>query len=290
MLRDRFRNGILLGLALTAAMVFARGWGALGVLLIVSVIGHREFYLLLDAARIPNFKVIGTIAGSGLIAATWISFLHPGASGPEGGFTLALFVAFLAVFARQFHQKHNTRPLDTMAGTLLGMFYIGFLFSFFARLLLAWGSDPDGRMLLLYMIVVVKFCDIGAYFTGCRFGRHKLIPRISPAKSWEGCAGGVATSAAASLIFVLSLGGHVGPVQISATDAILLGLGLGIVGILGDLAESLLKRAAGVKDSGAILPGLGGLLDVIDSLLPAAPVLYFYARYFLEPVVPALIR
>lgn len=290
MLRDRIRNGTLLILALGAAMVFARGWGALAVLLVISVVGHREFYMLLDAARIPNFKVIGTLAGSGLIAGTWVSFLHPGVTGPEGGFTLALFVAFLAIFARQFHQKNNARPLETMAGTVLGMIYIGFLFSFFARLLLAWGADPDGRLLVLYMIVVVKFCDIGAYFTGCRFGRHKLIPRISPAKSWEGCLGGVATSMAASLAFTLALGGRVGPVQIPAGHAVLIGLGLGVVGVLGDLAESLLKRAAGVKDSGAILPGLGGLLDVIDSLLPAAPVLYVYARFVLEPVAPALLR
>ncbi|MBM4155477.1 MAG: phosphatidate cytidylyltransferase [Lentisphaerae bacterium] len=290
MLRDRLRNGILLLAALGAAMVFARGWGALAVLLVVSVVGHREFYMLLDAARIPNFKVIGTLAGSGLIVATWFSFLHPGATGPEGGFTLALFAAFLVVFARQFHQKNNARPLETMAGTLLGMVYIGFLFSFFARLLLAWGADPDGRLLVLYMIVVVKACDTGAYFTGCRFGRHKLIPRISPAKSWEGCAGGVAASVVASLVFTLALGGRVGPVLIPAGHAVVIGLGLGVVGILGDLAESLLKRASGVKDSGAILPGLGGLLDVIDSLLPAAPVLYFYVRLVLEPVVPAVMR
>ncbi len=290
MLRDRVRNGVLLILALGGAMIFARGWGALAVLLAIAAVGHREFYMLLDTARIPNFKILGTLAGCGLIAATWFSFLHPGPAGAEGGFTLALFVAFLAVFARQFHQKNNARPLDTMAGTLLGMVYIGFLFSFFARLLLAWGSNPDGRLLVLYMIVIVKACDTGAYFTGCRFGRHKLIPRISPAKSWEGCVGGVAAAVAVSLVFTLVLGGRVGPVFIPAGHAILIGLGLGVVGILGDLAESLLKRAAGVKDSGAILPGLGGLLDVIDSLLPAAPMLYFYARHVLEPVAPVLMR
>ncbi|OQW95710.1 MAG: hypothetical protein BWK77_07010 [Verrucomicrobia bacterium A1] len=290
MLRDRLRNGILLALALIAAMIFARGWGVLAVLLAISAVAHREFYMLLDAARIPNFKVIGTLAGSGLIAATWFSFLHPGAAGPEGGFTTALFLAFLVVFARQFHQRNNARPLDTMAGTLLGMIYIGFLLSFLARLLLAWGANPDGRVLVFYMIVVVKICDVGAYFTGCRFGRHKLIPRISPAKSWEGCAGGVASAVAASLVFTLVLGGQVGPVRIPVSHAILIGLGLGLIGILGDLAESLLKRAAGVKDSGAMLPGLGGILDVIDSLLPAAPVLYIYARHVLEPVAPVLMR
>lgn len=280
MLAQRLRNGALLVAALAAAVLWARGVAALAVMLLVTIIAQREFYCLLDAASLPNFKVFGTSAGAALVAATWLGYHRPGPDGPEALFTHALFVVFFIIFARQFHQKHNPRPLETMAGTLMGILYVAMPMSFFVRLLLAWGTQPDGRVLVLFMVVVVKACDTGAYFTGMVFGRHKLMPRISPAKSWEGCAGGLVAAVAAAVAFAwVAARMSAGPFEIPLSHAAVLGIGLGAAGILGDLAESLLKRAAGVKDAGALLPGLGGLLDVIDSLLPAAPLLYLYLRY-----------
>jgi phosphatidate cytidylyltransferase len=137
--------------------------------------------------------------------------------------------------------------------------------------------------MLIYMIMVVKVSDIGAYFVGCRYGRHKLFPRVSPAKSWEGTLGGLLSAVAMSVAIFFIFGGTLGPVRLRLTDAIILGVLLAVCGIFGDLLESLMKRAAGLKDSGTLIAGMGGVLDVIDSLLPAAPALYFYARFFLAP-------
>ncbi|MCX7818975.1 MAG: phosphatidate cytidylyltransferase [Kiritimatiellae bacterium] len=278
-LRARLRNAVLLIAALAAAMAWARGGWALAVILLVTARAQWEFYALLDAARLPSFRWFGVAGGIAVVSATWWGFRHPGPDGPESLFAHAWFAAFFVIFARQFHQRFNPRPIETMSGTLMGLLYIALPMSFFVRLLMAWGDSPDGRWLLLYMIAVVKAGDAGAYFIGCAIGRHKMIPRISPAKSWEGFFGGVATSVAVSLAAAAGWPASVSPVTIPLAHAGVLGVALSVAGVLGDLAESLLKRAAGVKDAGALLPGLGGLLDVVDSLLPAAPILYLYLRH-----------
>ena len=122
--------------------------------------------------------------------------------------------------------------------------------------------------------------DAGAYFVGCAHGRHKLIPRISPAKSWEGLGGGVAAGTLASLLYFWIFHGPLSSIRMNGWDAVVLGVLLSVIGTVGDLTESLFKRAAGVKDSGTYLLGMGGLLDVLDSVLFAAPTLYIYARLF----------
>jgi phosphatidate cytidylyltransferase len=142
-------------------------------------------------------------------------------------------------------------------------------------------------MLIIYLILVVKASDIGAYLVGSTCGRHKLFPRVSPGKTWEGLAGGLATGVLMSVLFCAWL--RLGPVDphttaaghlvIGPVDAWVLGFLLSAIGVLGDLIESLLKRSAGLKDSGNHVPGMGGVLDVLDSLLFAAPALYFYLRW-----------
>lgn len=280
-LRARVRHATVLIAALGAALAWARGWAALVVILAVTARAQWEFYAVLDAARLPSFRWFGIGGGLALVTATWLGFRHPGLDGPESLFAHALFAVFFVIFARQFHQRYNPRPIETMSATLMGLFYVALPMSFFVRLLLGWGDSPDGRWLLLYMVAVVKAGDAGAYFVGCAIGRHKLIPRISPAKSWEGVTGGLAASVLVSWVAAALWPEAVGPVRVPVGHAAVLGGVLAVVGLLGDLAESLLKRAAGVKDSGALLPGLGGLLDVVDSLLPAAPVLYLYLRHAL---------
>jgi phosphatidate cytidylyltransferase len=122
-----------------------------------------------------------------------------------------------------------------------------------------------GAELVLWLLLLVCAADIGAFFAGSRFGRHKLAPRVSPGKSWEGVFGGLVAVALIAYLGALRL---TLPVGIS----VLLGCGVGIFSIVGDLTESMFKRAAGLKDSGVILPGHGGMLDRIDSVVAAAPV------------------
>jgi len=126
------------------------------------------------------------------------------------------------------------------------------------------------------LIVVTKFSDMGAYLVGSVIGRHQMIPHISPKKTWEGFAGALGLSLLASLALFRLMPGHLS--LLNWTHAIVLGLILGFAAVVGDLAESIIKRSTGVKDSGNFLPGIGGALDLVDSLLFTAPLLFFYLR------------
>jgi phosphatidate cytidylyltransferase len=138
----------------------------------------------------------------------------------------------------------------------------------------------EGKYFLLYFILVTKFSDMGAYAVGSLIGRHKMIPRISPGKTWEGFGGAIVVSTGASLVFVHFFGAHM--FGMNPLHAIILGMVLSSTAVIGDLIESLFKREAGVKDSGHLFPGIGGILDLLDSLLFNAPIMYLrYLRHIL---------
>jgi phosphatidate cytidylyltransferase len=196
------------------------------------------------------------------------------ASDLEAGF-LILFVLGLGL--RQLAAAQNPHGLTAVSTTLFGLMYVPWLLNFLQKI--TFYPGVDGRLYLLFFLVVTKLSDSGAYAVGSLWGRHKLIPRISPAKTWEGVAGAMAASLLASLVFAC-LAGKALP-GMTLVHATILGLLLGITAILGDLIESLFKREAGVKDSGAWVPGIGGILDLIDSLLFNAPLMYLYLRYVL---------
>jgi phosphatidate cytidylyltransferase len=242
-----------------------------------------EFHKLLALARLPHFRRTGLLLGTVLVlgALACARFL-----GHEAAFNLecaALLCATLAVFIRQiFHRNPETPPLAAIGYTLLGLVYIPFLGACTSNLLYLTPAAPDGQMTghfyVLYLALVTKMSDCGAYLTGSLIGKHPMIPRISPKKTWEGFAGALAHSTAASLLLVWLL-----PAQLSLVGgplrATLLGAFLGLIAVLGDLAESVLKRSTGAKDSGHSLPGIGGALDLIDSLLFTSPLLYLFLRY-----------
>ncbi len=152
----------------------------------------------------------------------------------------------------------------------LGLFYLPFLLGhlYLIRIL------PEGRAWIFLTLLVIMICDTFAYFVGSNFGKRKLYPAVSPNKSVEGGLGGLVGS-----VLVVVLAGVTFLPQIGIFDGIVVGLLLGTIGQLGDLFESLLKRACGVKDSGSLIPGHGGLLDRLDSLLFAFPVVYCLAKY-----------
>jgi phosphatidate cytidylyltransferase len=142
-------------------------------------------------------------------------------------------------------------------------------------------GQTTGHFYVLYLIVVTKFSDMGAYLTGSAIGKHPLVPHISPKKTWEGFFGALAFSVLGSYGMLWLMPNKLWLINTWHTGTIL-GLLLGFAAIIGDLAESIIKRSCGVKDSGTMLPGIGGALDLIDSLLFTAPLLFFYMRLVLK--------
>jgi phosphatidate cytidylyltransferase len=249
--------------------------------------GLFEFHKLLALARLPHFHRTGLLLGAALVLG---SLAAARALGHEAAFSLecaALLCGVLLVFLRQiFHKNPETPPLAAIGYTLLGLLYVPFLGASTANLLYLTPSTPEGQMTghlyVLYLALVTKMSDCGAYLTGSLIGRHPMIPRISPKKTWEGFAGAILHSTAASVLLVRLLPG---PLSLIGGPWRAAGLGafLGLVAVVGDLAESVVKRATGAKDSGHALPGIGGALDLIDSLLFTGPLLYLYLRYVPSP-------
>jgi len=255
------------------------------VLVVLAVVGLVEFYGLVEKEGMVCFKRWGVIGGALLLVGT---FLH--LQGRLGGLQgtparvndfevmfLILFVLGLCVL--QLLSKSNTKGILAISTTLFGLMYVPWLLNFIQKIYLFPGLGADGKFYVLYFILVTKFSDSGAYAVGSLIGRHKMIPRISPGKTWEGFGGAIVVSTGMSLLFAWLAGPHLpGMTWVHAT---LLGVLLSTAAVVGDLIESIFKREAGVKDSGNFFPGIGGILDLLDSLLFNAPLMYLYLRHAL---------
>jgi phosphatidate cytidylyltransferase len=190
--------------------------------------------------------------------------------------TIALFIAALLITQTFRFQKDFTKMLTGVGVTLLGVFYIAFLGGFLVSTRVGFETHAFlSTHLLGYFFLVLMGSDTGAYFAGKALGKHKLIPKISPGKTWEGLIGGFALAGAFAALATYWFFPEL-PYQFSIPLAIL----MSGVGVLGDLAESAMKRGSNMKDAASILPGHGGFLDRLDSLLLNAPILYFFARFF----------
>src|ERR1700739_3032597 len=169
-----------------------------------------------------------------------------------------------------------------MAYTLFGLLYVAWLFNFMTKIVYVIPRTPQGATLgqfyVLYLVVVTKLSDTGAYFVGSRIGRHQMMPHISPSKTWEGFCGSLVFSTGASCLLIFLLPKHLA--WLNLFHGMILGPLIVVAAVVGDLGESILKRSTGVKDSGVLLPGIGGVLDLIDSLLFTAPFFFFLPSFF----------
>jgi phosphatidate cytidylyltransferase len=212
------------------------------------------------------------------------SFFYLRTHGPDYSYELemAVLVGFLFVaFSRQmFRAPANRDSLEAIAYTVFGLLYIPWLFNFFTKIVYLTprteNGETTGQFYLIYLMVVTKFSDMGAYVFGSLFGRHPFAPHISPKKTWEGFIGALLLSSLGSYWLYALIPNHLAIFRLR--DVVTLGLLLGSGAVVGDLAESIIKRSTHAKDSSRILPGIGGTLDLIDSLLFTAPLMYFYLR------------
>jgi phosphatidate cytidylyltransferase len=268
---------LLLGTLLVAAII-GLGWldarsAMPGVWLmpvalgIVVLSGQEALELMVPSgARFPAWPVhLGNLV---LVLGAWLPGLLRWPAGPhvESALFLAVWLLFIVAVAQYGGPGGNTARL---AAAVLAVAYVGWMLAFAVQLRMHWGVGA-----LASLIVVVKMGDTGAYTVGRLIGRHKMAPKLSPGKTLEGAAGALAFAALGSwATFALIAAGR--PAGSSSTVAwgwLPFGLLVGGAGIFGDLAESFLKRDAGVKDSSRWLPGFGGVLDIMDSILLAAPV------------------
>jgi len=231
-------------------------------------LGLYEFFRLSGAKKIfpLSFAYIGIFSGMLLPHITY--FYRP-----TGGIWEMVFfiIILITLFIIHFTRKDSQNAVNLIAVTLFAIFYIGWFFTFLVKIRFL----EDGHKLVAYLLLVTKSGDIGAYLIGSNFGRHKLIPRISPNKSVEGAIGGFVFSIVCAVIL-----GRYYISWMSFGFILASGILIGIFAQLGDLAESLIKRDYEVKDSSVFLPGLGGMLDVIDSILFAAPIFYICLAIF----------
>jgi phosphatidate cytidylyltransferase len=260
--------------------------GLVGMLLFAGF-GTWEFYGLLNAGGITVSKKWGTASGLILVASTWFNMLgqhesYRGFSISDTALWCILLLVIVSNFFRILAYSNLRKGLDSCMGTILGIIYVPLLWSFVVRLFLI-GNLNDPGWAAFYVILCMKMADSGGYFFGTRFGKHKMAPVISPKKSWEGLVGGVVFCAAVNIVWLIIFQGRINSaISFSLGHALVLSVLFPVVGTLGDLVESLFKRAVDVKDSNSMVYGLGGILDMIDSILFAAPMLYIYIEFFLK--------
>lgn len=279
MLRTRLWMGsilILLAVGMLVVDQYAAPWFPFlfVVQIALGLLAAVELTLVLGPNRSPQ-KAILPLGVLVLAACNWLPHLLPQPGHPWswilGGFVGLLLLSFLYEMARF---QVPDRSVERMSLTLWILAYVGLLPSFLAQLRWLFPAEDvvKGSMALAFTIFVPKSCDIGAYFTGRLLGRHPLTPVLSPKKTLEGALGGLT----AAVLVAVALD-RLGPVPLLGACwycELVYGLLLGGAGMLGDLAESLIKRDCRTKDASQVVPGFGGILDVVDAILFAAPVSY----------------
>lgn len=258
-------------------LVWRLASAAVGIplLILIVVVGGRPFdavlLLILATATAEFLHSAGVTSADPVL---WLAVAAAGllplaALGPAGAIPL-LLSAFLVLSLVAALKASAGGPVERWSLAVAVALYVGWLGSYFALL----RHGPDGRAWLLFLLLVTFASDTGAYAVGRLLGRHRLAPRISPGKTVEGAVGGLLSAALVALIAgsLFSLSGQ--PLRLLS-----LGLIVSVAAQLGDLAESALKRRLDIKDAGRLLPGHGGLLDRLDSLLVAGTVVYYAVRW-----------
>jgi len=291
MLQTRLWVGTILVFALVGLLIVDQHlekWHPILLVMILALgfVSSKELQNLVEPARRPLFWLVVPCVMA-VLAANWLHVLAPHlireGFGPwhwiPGFFATVVIVAFLVEMAG-FRKPGES--VSRVALTVWMTAYLGLLPSYFVQL--RWFFDPDlvkGTTALFLAVFVPKGCDIGAYMVGKFFGRNSMAPVLSPRKTWEGAVGGIVTAVVvAMLINRLSPSP---PLPLSWPIEIGFGITVGVLGMLGDLAESLIKRDLQHKDSSQNVPGFGGVLDVVDAVIFAAPLVYlwfFAIKYF----------
>ncbi len=277
----RLGSTLILWAVIIASVLAGSDIGFFVIIFLLALAALREYFHLVKMQGAPVFTLTGMICAA-IYLLTSFFYLRVHGADHSLDLEMGVLVGFLfVVFGRQmFRTAANREPLESIAYTVFGLLYIPWLFNFVTKIIYLMPHTEDGgftgQYYVIFLIVVTKFSDMGAYVFGSLFGRHPFAPHISPHKTWEGFCGAIVSSLIGGLWLYAMMPGKLGALRFE--DVLVLSLLLGVVAVVGDLAESIIKRSTLAKDSSRMLPGIGGTLDLIDSLLFTAPVLYFYLR------------
>ncbi|MFH1201822.1 MAG: phosphatidate cytidylyltransferase [Candidatus Omnitrophota bacterium] len=265
MLNKRILSSLILIIITVLSIIY--NWLLIIVATTLIVLGLLEFYNMAEKKGIPVYKYFGVVIGATIPLSIFFKFELT-----KGWELLFVVLLLVVLFLLQFLRRDNSGATAGISVTLFGILYISWFFSFVLKIKnLAFGSG-----VLASLIFITKSGDIGAYLIGSKWGVHALIPRISPKKSVEGTMGGLLFNVLAAM------GSKIFLPFFSYFHLACLGFLLGIIGQFGDLSESLIKRDCQTKDASGVFPGMGGVLDILDSLLFTAPAFYFYMSIMLN--------
>ncbi len=261
---QRWLTGLLLGLPVAACVIAGPSWSWWIIVTAISALATWELHGLLFNESLPlKWRVLSFAAAVLMPAGAQFAGL--------AGLNLALFCSVFGAFCLiLLTSPRDPEEISRMARMALAWFYVPFLISYVLLL----GAEPTGRFCILFVLGTIIAGDAGAYHTGIKFGRHKLFEQVSPKKTVEGAVGGLAASMVVGtvlgLLFLRNL---------EFRNVLAFSFFVAITGQIGDLVESMIKRNCGKKDSSGLLPGHGGFLDRLDSLLFAFPLMWFLLRW-----------
>jgi phosphatidate cytidylyltransferase len=259
--------------------------GGVWLIALLACATQSEFYRMLKRTGLDPFDRLGLTVGALIVLAPYYleDSTHRSIQTTD---VLAVAVVLFALRILGEREPHNR--METLAATLFGVLYVPFMLQFLVRIIVLYDDKYVGLALGLWLVAVAKFCDVGALLTGLAFGRHKMAPNISPKKTWEGAFGGLIVSAGIGALLARlghsgRLGGPYFPDDFTPLRAALMAMPIAAAAITSDLVESIIKRRAEVKDTGQLIPGIGGAFDLSDSLILAAPIGYFLFYFCLTP-------
>jgi len=260
----RIFSTVLLWLVLLATVYFFDTRGAIALVVLVAALTQRELYQMVIRMGHAPFSGLGVLLG---IVITLSSVFNLPLLTP------AMILAGSAIiFAiRIVGERNPENRVESLAWTLFGLIYVPFMLQYFVPILqIATPHAHTGLAFAIWLVAVSKFCDVGALLSGMAFGKHKMAPVISPKETWEGAIGGLLTSAALGAGIAAGFSQYF-PATFTPLLAAAIAIPIAALGVVSDLVESVIKRRANTKDSGATIPGIGGVFDLSDSLILTAP-------------------
>ena len=276
---SRIVSTLVLWTVFLGSLWFFGAHAAVALVTLLAALTLHEFYGLTEKMGHRPFRWMGIIFSALITAAPYYTAVCFDESAVTESLATGLLVlAMLLCCIRVLHERDTGSRMETIGTTVLGLLYVPFMLQFLVRILMRESDSGDNLALCIWVVAISKFCDVGALLTGLVLGRHKMAPVISPKKTWEGAVGGVLVSTGVGAAIAFFAADRL-PEDLTPLVAAAIALPLAVITIVSDLMESALKRRADLKDTGKLIPGIGGAFDLTDSLLLTAPVAYFIFQF-----------